>query len=60
LAEHVVVLIFGKKEMEHVNKITEILFGNKNKLELIKKLNKDAIIALKSATGGVEIDNIDN
>lgn len=58
LAEYVVELIFGKKEMEHVNKITEILFGNENKLELIKKLDKDAIMALKSATGGAEMDEI--
>ena len=60
LAEYIVELIFGKEEMSHVNKITEILFSNNDKLNLIKKLDTDTIIALKSATGGVEISDINN
>jgi hypothetical protein len=45
--------------MSHVNKITEILFSNDNKLDLIKELNDKEIIALKAATGGIELDEID-
>lgn len=60
LAEYIVELIFWEDEINHVNKITEILFSNENKLDLIKKLNNEEIIALKSATGGAEIDNIDD
>ena len=56
LAEYIVELIFGKEEMSHVNKITEILFSHDNKLDLIKKLNNKEIMALKSATGGCEIE----
>jgi tyrosyl-tRNA synthetase len=60
LAEYIVELIFGKEEMSHVNKITEILFSNKNKLDLIKKLNNKEIFALKSATGGIEMDDMND
>ncbi len=56
LAEYIVELIFGKKELDNVYKITEILFSKENKLELVKWLNKEEKKALKSATGGIEID----
>jgi len=56
LAEYVVELVFGKKEIENVHKITEILFSKENKLNLLKQLNNEEKIALKGATGGVEID----
>ena len=41
---------------KEVEKITEILFANENKMELIKKLNESEIQALKEATNWIQIE----
>ncbi len=51
LAHYVVQTIFGKKAVEAAEKITEILFGTEDKLELIKNMSADEISALKNETG---------
>ena len=56
LAKRVVEVLFGKDAVNEVEKISQVLFGNENKMEIIKWFSKDEINALKEATGGVEID----
>lgn len=49
LAEKLVELIFGTDALGQVKKITEILFGNADKLELVKSMDTNGILALKQA-----------
>jgi len=56
LAKWVVEVLFGKSAVNEVEKISQVLFGNENKIEIIKWFSKDEIDALKEATGGIEID----
>lgn len=56
LASRVVEVLFGKQAVKEVEKITEILFANENKMELISKLNEDEIQALREATNWIEIE----
>ena len=56
LAKRVVEILFGKDAVNEVEKISQVLFGNENKMGIIKWFSKDEINALKEATGGVEID----
>lgn len=56
LAEYVVTTLFGANAAKQAIKITEILFSNQNKLELIKELWKEDILALQKETGGININ----
>ncbi|MBP6910059.1 hypothetical protein KBC03_00440 [Patescibacteria group bacterium] len=58
LAHYVVQTIFGKKAVEAAEKITEVLFGSENKLELIKNMNEGEIEALKHETGGIQLETV--
>lgn len=55
LAEYVVTTLFGESASQQAIKITEILFSNQDKLELIKGLSKEDILALQKETGGIQI-----
>lgn len=58
LAHYVVQTIFGKKAAEDAEKITELLFGNEDKLELIKNMSDSGLDALRKETGGVELETL--
>lgn len=51
LAHYVVETIFGKSAVSSAEKITEILFGNEDKLSLIKSMSDEDISALQHETG---------
>ncbi len=55
LASWVVEVLFGKKAVQEVEKITQILFGSEDKINLIKWLDQEEILALKDATGGTKL-----
>ena len=54
LAYKVVEIIHWKQEADLAVKITEFLFGNVNKLEILTMLNTDEIITFQQATWGFE------
>lgn len=56
LAHYVTQTIFGQPAVKAAEKITEILFGVENKLELIKNMSEDEIAALKNETGGAQLE----
>lgn len=56
LANYVLKLIFDETAVEEAAKITEILFGSEDKLELIKHMSNAEITALKNETGGVQLE----
>jgi len=56
LAKWVVEVLFWKKAVNEVEKISQVLFGNENKIEIIRWFNNEEIIALKEAVGGTEIN----
>lgn len=55
LAEKLVELIFGFEALGQVKKITEILFGNEDKLELVKSMDNSGLLALKQAVWWIEL-----
>ena len=55
LATWVIEVLFGKDAVKEVEKITEILFANENKMELIKNLDQNEIQALREATNWIEL-----
>ena len=56
LATWVTEVLFGKQAVKEVEKITEILFANENKMELISKLDKNEIEALREATNWMKME----
>jgi tyrosyl-tRNA synthetase len=50
LASWVVEVLFGKNDLIQVEKISEILFGEKDKMELIKSMSQEEIDALCKET----------
>ena len=56
LATWVTEVLFGKQAVKEVEKITEILFANENKMELISKLDSNEIEALREATNWMKIE----
>jgi tyrosyl-tRNA synthetase len=56
LASWVVEVLFGKEAVLQAQKITEILFGSEDKMELIKNMSKDDIEALAQETGGTKVE----
>lgn len=55
LAAEVVAVVFGKKSVSQAEKISEILFGNKDKLELISTMSTEEIDALIQELGSTKI-----
>lgn len=51
LAKYVVETIFGAESAVQAEKISEILFGTENKLELLKSMSENDIKALQKETG---------
>lgn len=58
LAHYVVQTVFGKKAVEAAEKISEVLFGSEDKLELIKNMSSEEVAALKQETGGATIESL--
>lgn len=56
LASWVVEVLFGKEAVKQVEKISQILFGDENKINIIEWLDQNEINALKEATGGAKIN----
>lgn len=57
LASRVVEVLFWKNAVKQAEKITEILFGQEDKLEIIKAMSWRDIEALQKETGGYSITN---
>ena len=55
LANEIVAVIFGKQATIQAEKISEILFGNGDKMELIKSMNQGELAALAKETGGCKL-----
>lgn len=55
LARWVVEVLFGKDAVRQAEKISGILFGEWERMELIKKFNKEDICALYKETGGIDL-----
>jgi tyrosyl-tRNA synthetase len=51
LASRVVEVLFGREAVTQAQKITEVLFGSEDKIELIKNMSKEDIEALAQETG---------
>ena len=51
LARYVVTTVFGTEAADQAILITETLFSNPDKIEAIKKMSSNDIIALQNATG---------
>jgi tyrosyl-tRNA synthetase len=51
LASRVVEVLFGREAVTQAQKITEVLFGSEDKMELIKNMSKEDIEALAQETG---------
>ncbi|MCK9272237.1 tyrosine--tRNA ligase [Candidatus Gracilibacteria bacterium] len=51
LANYTTEIIFGKKASNQAEMISDMLFGNKDKLEILKTLTKDDLEALAKETG---------
>lgn len=58
LAMYVTQTIFGKHAMEEAEKITEVLFGSDDKLQLLQGMNDNEIAALKREAGGIKLEVI--
>ncbi len=56
LAKYVVQTIFGMDAVEAAQKITEILFGNEDKIALIKAMIKEELTALAHETGSAKLE----
>ena len=56
LADYLITAIFWKSAAEQAQKITEILFGNWDKLELISKMSDDEKTALSRETWSVKMN----
>ncbi len=54
LAAEVVAVIFGKQAVKQAENITEILFGNQDKIEIIKTMNNEDINALIEEVGAIQ------
>ncbi|MEF2176180.1 MAG: tyrosine--tRNA ligase [Candidatus Absconditabacteria bacterium] len=52
LAFNIIQTIHGQEDALQAEKISEILFGNSDKLELLKSMNDNEISALEKETGG--------
>jgi len=55
LAKYVTETIFDKEYSEQAEKISGILFGQNNKMEVIQKMSKDDLTALQKETGWMGI-----
>ena len=58
LASYVLKLIFDEQAVEEAEKISNLLFWNEDKLELMKNMSDSEIAALKNETGGVQLEVI--
>jgi len=56
LASRVVEVLFGKDAVAQAEKISDILFGEWDRMKLISGFNKDDIDALYAETGGITLD----
>jgi tyrosyl-tRNA synthetase len=55
LANYLITTVYGEEAAAQSVKISEILFGQGDKLETIKTMSKDDLQALQKETGGCEI-----
>lgn len=60
LANRVVEVLFWKDAVKQAEKITEILFGQNDKLAIIKTMSKNDLQALQKETGGCELLQSEN
>lgn len=58
LANAVIEMIFGKQALIQSQKISDILFGKWDILELIKSMNQEDIIALEKETGWTRLTSV--
>ena len=54
LADYLIEVIFGKAAREQANKISEILFGNSDKMQILSQMNPEELQALAHETGKVD------
>ncbi len=54
LADYLIEVIFGKAAREQANKISEILFGNSDKMQILSQMNSEELQALAHETGKVD------
>ncbi|UFX82884.1 tyrosine--tRNA ligase [Candidatus Absconditicoccus praedator] len=54
LAKNVVRTVFGEKQSIQAEKISEVMFGKKDKKEIIKSMDEEEIKALKNEIGGID------
>ncbi|MFZ2151320.1 MAG: tyrosine--tRNA ligase [Candidatus Absconditicoccaceae bacterium] len=59
LASRVVEVLFGKDAVKQAEKISDILFGEGDRMKLISEFNKDDIDALYAETGGIDMKGSD-
>jgi tyrosyl-tRNA synthetase len=55
LANYLVTTVYGEKAADQSIKISEILFGQGDKLQMMKSMSKSDLEALQKETGGCEI-----
>jgi tyrosyl-tRNA synthetase len=55
LASYLTEMIFGKASVQQAEKISEILFGSSDKLELVTSMNAEELQALAYETGSVTL-----
>lgn len=55
LANYLITTVYGEAAAQQATKITEILFGQWDRLQTIKTMSKDDLVALQKETGGCEV-----
>lgn len=56
LANYVIQTLFGREAAEEAEKVTDFLFGNEDKMQMLAGFSADEISALIRETGGCEIN----
>ena len=56
LAYYITQIIFGKQAADHAQLITNLLFGEQDKMEIIRSMDNQALLALNQATWSTKID----
>jgi len=56
LADYVIEMVFGKRAVQQANEITQILFGEGDKMGIIAGMSFDALQALARETGSVVLE----
>ena len=57
LANYLITTVYGEEAADQAIKITEILFGQGDKLQTIRQMSKNDLAALQKETGGNTMTN---